>query len=68
MNAELGHACFVEHHALVHQIHPVVHLHIQHRAVDGQGQCVAPVERIAFGEAAREIWGQISAINRKVWN
>jgi hypothetical protein len=49
MNPYLGHASFVEHHSLIHQVHPVVHLNIQDGSINRKGQRVAPVEGIAFG-------------------
>jgi len=50
-DAELAHHRLVEHHALVHQVHPVVELHFIDAAVHRQLQRVAPVQGIA-GSAA----------------
>eukprot|EP00456_Euglypha_rotunda_P016477 TRINITY_DN15449_c0_g1_i19.p2 TRINITY_DN15449_c0_g1~~TRINITY_DN15449_c0_g1_i19.p2 ORF type:complete len:121 (+),score=21.41 TRINITY_DN15449_c0_g1_i19:80-442(+) len=54
-DAELAHHGLVQHHALVHQVHPVVELHVDHLAVHRQAQCVAPVEGVARGLTLRQI-------------
>ena len=53
MDAQFGHARFVEHDTLIHQVHPVIHLHMQHRALHRQGQGVAPIEGVATGLTQR---------------
>jgi hypothetical protein len=50
-HAKLGHAGFVEHHAVAHQAHPVIELHLPHAAIYGQTQGVAPAKRVATGGA-----------------
>jgi hypothetical protein len=48
-HAQLAHNSFVQHHSVVHQIHPIVKLNMPHRPVNGQSKGVLPLKRIALG-------------------